>query len=92
VRNFRKHATWYTKCFPGGARLRPTLVAAESIEQLRTALASVDRDAPFPAQGLRVARGKHGGRQRVSLPDGWLENRDDATPPGRDAEDAESGG
>jgi len=92
VRSFRKHATWYTKCFPGGARLRPALVAAESLAQLEAALAGVDRAAPFPEQGLRVARGKHGGRQRVSLPEGWLENPDDATPPGREAEDAESGG
>ena len=29
IRSFRKHATWYTKCFPGGARLRPALVAAD---------------------------------------------------------------
>jgi nifR3 family TIM-barrel protein len=92
IRGFRKHATWYTKCFPGGARLRPALVAAESLAQVEAALADVARDLPFPAQGLRVARGKHAGRQRVSLPEGWLANRDDPTPPGREAEDADSGG
>jgi nifR3 family TIM-barrel protein len=92
IRSFRKHATWYTKCFPGGARVRSALVAAESLAQLADALAGVPREAAFPAQALRVARGKHGGRQRVSLPEGWLTNRDDATPPGREAEDAESGG
>jgi nifR3 family TIM-barrel protein len=92
IRSFRKHATWYTKCFPGGARLRPALVAAESLAQLAEALASVPRELPFPAQALRVTRGKHAGRQRVSLPEDWLRNRDDVTPPGREAEDAESGG
>jgi nifR3 family TIM-barrel protein len=92
IRSFRKHATWYTKCFPGGSRLRPALVAAETLAQLQSALAELDRDAAFPPQALRVARGKHGGRQRVALPEGWLANRDDATPPGREAEDAESGG
>jgi nifR3 family TIM-barrel protein len=92
IRAFRKHATWYTKCFPGGARLRPALVAAESLAGLEGALAGVPRDLPFPVQGLRVARGKHAGRQRVSLPEGWLADRDDATPPGREAEDADSGG
>jgi nifR3 family TIM-barrel protein len=92
IRSFRKHATWYTKCFPGGARLRSALVAAESLVQLADSLAGVPREAPYPAQALRVARGKHGGRQRVSLPEGWLANRDDETPPGREAEDAESGG
>ncbi len=92
VRSFRKHATWYTKCFPGGARLRPRLVHAETLAELRTALADVDRDAPFPLAGLRVPRGKHSGRQRVSLPEGWLANPDDATPPGPEAETADSGG
>jgi nifR3 family TIM-barrel protein len=92
IHSFRKHATWYTKCFPGGARLRPALVAAESLAALADALASVPRAAPFPTQALRVPRGKHGGRQRVALPPGWLERRDDPTPPGREAEDAESGG
>ena len=92
IRSFRKHATWYTKCFPGGARLRPALVAAESLAQLEGALAGIARELPFPAQGLRVARGKHAGRQRVSLPEGWLAKRDDPTPPGREAEDADSGG
>jgi nifR3 family TIM-barrel protein len=92
IRSFRKHATWYTKCFPGSARLRPALVACESLAQLADRLASVPRELPFPEQALRVSRGKHAGRQRVSLPAGWLENRDDVTPPDPEAEDAESGG
>jgi nifR3 family TIM-barrel protein len=92
IRSFRKHATWYTKCFPGGARLRPVLMLAETLAELREALLSVPREAPFPPQALRVPRGKHGGRQRVSLPEGWLANPDDATPPGPEAESADSGG
>jgi hypothetical protein len=41
---------------------------------------------------MRVPRGKASGTQQVSLPPGYLDHRDDATPPGADAEDAFSGG
>ena len=92
VRSFRKHATWYTKGFPGSARLRARLVAAERLEDLAAVLADVDRDAPFPPAALRVPRGKHGGRQRVVLPEGFLALRDDETPPPPEAEDPASGG
>jgi hypothetical protein len=30
---------------------------------------------------MRATRGKHGGTQVVSFPDGYLDNLDDATPP-----------
>jgi nifR3 family TIM-barrel protein len=92
VRSFRKHATWYTKGFAGSARLRARLVAAERLDELAALLTEVDRDEPFPPTALRVPRGKHGGRQRVALPDGFLALRDDATPPPPDAEDPASGG
>ncbi len=92
IASFRKQATWYTKCFPGGARLRPRLVRASSLAELAEALATVDRDEPFPLAGLRVPRGKHAGRQRVSLPEGWLADPDDATPPSPEAESPDSGG
>jgi nifR3 family TIM-barrel protein len=92
VRSFRKHATWYTKCFPGGARLRTRLVAAATLAELREMLAAVEREAPYPREALRVPRGKHGGRQRVSLPPGWLDDPESATPPGPEAEDEDSGG
>jgi nifR3 family TIM-barrel protein len=89
---FRKQATWYTKCFPGGARLRPALVRASSVAELAAALADVDRAEPFPVHGLRVPRGKHAGRQRVSLPEGWLDDPESAVPPSPDAESPDSGG
>jgi nifR3 family TIM-barrel protein len=92
VRMFRKHATWYTKGFAHSARLRDRLIAIETLADLRAILADVERDRPFPAGALRVPRGKHGGTQRVALPEGYLDDRDDATPPGADAEDPSSGG
>ena len=49
-------------------------------------------DLPFPRDALRTPRGKRGGRQRVVLPEGYLSELDDDTPPGADAEDPLSGG
>jgi nifR3 family TIM-barrel protein len=81
VRNFRKHATWYTKGFPGSARLRGELIRIETLDQLEAILAGVAADTPFPPSAMRVPRGKSGGRQRVALPDGYLDDLADATPP-----------
>jgi tRNA-dihydrouridine synthase len=92
LRAFRRHATWYTKGFPASARLRQDLVRVTTLAELRAALASVDRDVPFPPTALRVPRGKHGGTQRVALPDGYLDTLDDDTPPDASAEDPASGG
>ena len=50
------------------------------------------RAQPFPPSAMRVPRGKSAGTQQVSLPEGYLDDLDDATPPGADAEDAGSGG
>ena len=41
---------------------------------------------------MRVPRGKTGGRQTVALPAGYLDDLEDATPPGPEAEAADSGG
>jgi len=92
VRMFRQHGGWYTKGFRGGARLRPRIMAVTTLAALREVLASVAHDDPFPPAAMRVPRGKSSGRQRVVLPEGWLDDRDDPTPPDAEAEDATSGG
>jgi hypothetical protein len=81
MRQFRRHATWYTKGFRGSAQLRQKLTKVCSIDELRTALDSFDSSEPFPPGAMRVKRGKTGGRQRVTLPDGWCDDPNDATPP-----------
>lgn len=90
MRAFRKHSAWYTKCFPGSAQLRESLMRVESLEQLEETISVVDRQTPFPAAAVRVARGKTGGTQKVALPPGYLDQLDDDTPP--EAEDRDSGG
>jgi len=81
MRQFRRHATWYTKGFRGSARMRETLMRIETLEGLRGVLSELDPNEPFPQHAIRVPRGKTSGTQRVALPDGFLDNLDDDTPP-----------
>jgi nifR3 family TIM-barrel protein len=90
VRMFRKHATWYTKGFRGSARARNELVRASTLDELRRLLAGLDPEQRFPPTAIRVPRGKTGGTQKVALPDGYLDQLDDDTPP--EAEDDNDGG
>jgi nifR3 family TIM-barrel protein len=92
LRAFRKHASWYTKGFRGGAPLRERLMHVTRLGELETLLGQADRSQPFPPEAMRVPRGKTAGTQRVSLPEGYLDDLDDATPPSALAELADSGG
>jgi len=90
VRSFRKHATWYTKGFPGSARLRERLIRIESVAELEEILAGADPAVPFPASAMRVPRGKKGGRQKVALPEGYLDDLASAAPPSEELARAEA--
>jgi nifR3 family TIM-barrel protein len=92
MKAFRKHSSWYTKCFPGSAPLRQRLMQVLRLDELREVLAGLDRLLPYPPEAMRVPRGKTGGTQRVVLPEGYLDHLDDDTAPGPEAEAAESGG
>jgi nifR3 family TIM-barrel protein len=92
MKAFRKHSSWYTKCFPGSAPLRQRLMQVVALAELEAVLSVVDRTRPYPPEAVRVPRGKTGGRQRVALPEGYLDSLDDDTPPGVLAEAADSGG
>jgi len=92
MRAFRKHSSWYTKGFRGGAPLRERLMHVTAFSELAALLATVDRAQPFPPDAMRVPRGKASGTQRVALPEGYLDELDDETPPSAAAETADSGG
>jgi nifR3 family TIM-barrel protein len=92
MRAFRKHSSWYTKGFRGGAPLRQRLMQVTRLAELREVLSEVDRAQPFPPDAVRVPRGKTAGRQKVALPEGYLDDLEDDTPPGIEAEAADSGG
>jgi nifR3 family TIM-barrel protein len=92
MRMFRRHATWYVKGFPNSAALRDRLCRIASLADLDRALEGTDPSESFPPVAMRVPRGKSGGVQAVALPEGWLDDLEDPTPPCAAAEDADSGG
>ena len=56
-------------------------VNGETLAELEEILASANADERFPPNAMRLPRGKRGGRQKVALPDGYLDDLEDATPP-----------
>jgi hypothetical protein len=62
------------------------------LAELGEVLGAVDRSLPYPPEAMRVPRGKTGGTQRVSLPEGYLDHLDDDVVPPPEAEAADSGG
>jgi nifR3 family TIM-barrel protein len=76
-KEFRKHVSWYLKGFAAGGRLRHSLALVDSLAALDELLAELDPDEPFPVQELGTPRGRQGSpRNRVVLPDGWLDDTD----------------
>jgi nifR3 family TIM-barrel protein len=92
LRQFRRHATWYTKGFRGSARMRESLMRVETLAGLEEALSRLDPEEGFPVGSMRVPRGKTAGTQKVSLPPGYLEQLDDDTPPEAETLDDLNGG
>ena len=93
MRMFRRHSSWYTKGFRGSAKLRSRLMRVTTLGELESILREVDADEPFPPEAMRVPRGKTAGRQKVSLPEGFLLDRlTDDTPPVHIETPALSGG
>lgn len=81
MRQMRKWAAWYTKGFRGSARAREALVRVERLEDMVTAVRALDLSEHFPVTALRANRAKGGRTQRVVLPEGYLDDLDDDTPP-----------
>ncbi|HWP66685.1 MAG TPA: tRNA dihydrouridine synthase DusB [Candidatus Limnocylindria bacterium] len=77
----RKWCCWYTAGFPGSAAVRRALGGLHTPDDLTRLLGTLDPAAPFPVAALRLHRGKGGRRQRVALPPGYLDDRQDDTPP-----------
>jgi len=90
--SFRKHNGWYTRGFQSSARLRDRLMRVQLLSELEEALATINRQEPFPEHGHLVRRGKRSGTQKVVLPHGFWDDPDDPTPPDSAAEQPISGG
>lgn len=90
--HMRRFGCWYTKCFPGSAKLHPLMQKLTTLADLEPVLAQLPGDLPFPVEALRVKRGKSTGVQTVALPEGYLDNLDDDAAPCAAAEDVTEGG
>ncbi|MEC8252885.1 MAG: tRNA dihydrouridine synthase DusB [Planctomycetota bacterium] len=77
LQQIRKFTGWYLKGFPGTKKKLPALHLVKTIEELEALLADLPRDLPYPLAGLRARRCKDGKTQTVSLPEGFLEARDE---------------
>jgi nifR3 family TIM-barrel protein len=74
---FRKHVSWYLKGFRAGGELRHSLGLVDSLAALDALLEGLDPDEPFPVSELGSPRGRQGSpRERVVLPEGWLDDTD----------------
>ncbi|MEU8823416.1 tRNA dihydrouridine synthase DusB [Streptomyces sp. NPDC048636] len=91
VIDFRKHVAWYTKGFSVGSEMRKRLAIASSLAELDDLLAGLDLDQEWPT-GADGPRGRTSGRNRVVLPDGWLDDPWDRAQVAADAELDTSGG
>ncbi|WP_424531350.1 tRNA dihydrouridine synthase DusB [Sphaerisporangium viridialbum] len=81
VLDFRKHIGWYLKGFTVGAEARRELATAGSLAELGERLALLPQDQPWPVEAADGPRGKSGARERVHLPEGWLDDPYDAAVP-----------
>ena len=89
VVDFRKHVAWYLKGFPVGAEIRRGLAMSSSLAELDGYFARLDPTAPFPVETLGKPRGRTNSPGKVTLPYGWLDDRDDDTvPAGAEMEDS----
>jgi nifR3 family TIM-barrel protein len=80
LRDLRKHMAWYLRGFPIGSELRQGFALVSTLDDLDALLARLDADAPFPADA-EGPRGRQGSPGTVALPEGWLDDPQDATVP-----------
>lgn len=73
--DLRKHMAWYFKGFPVGGEVRRGLGFVSSLADLDEQIARMDPDAEFPVGELGSPRGRQGSpRERVVMPEGWLDD------------------
>ncbi|AHI01857.1 tRNA dihydrouridine synthase DusB [Kutzneria albida] len=80
VRDLRKHMAWYLHGFPVGSTLRRGFAMVSSLAELDELIGQLDHAAPFPAEA-EGPRGRQGSAAKVVLPDGWLDDPEDASVP-----------
>jgi nifR3 family TIM-barrel protein len=89
---FRKHASWYVTGYDLPPGQRQKLCRVQSLDELEDLVAELDPTLEVDPVMLKAPRGKAGSPQKVTLPEGFLANRDDPTPLGAEPLAALSGG
>lgn len=79
-RDFRKHVGWYLRGYPVGGELRRDMAKVSSLEELATLLEPF-ADSEAMAADADGPRGRQGSPAKVALPEGWLDDPEDATVP-----------
>ena len=96
IKDFRKHTAWYLKGYATGPAARRDLQTITHVDHLDSLLArlleEVDPDMALDPESLRIPRSHRNGPRPVVLPEGWLDDPLDATPPPESAEVLVSGG
>ncbi|WP_158847012.1 tRNA dihydrouridine synthase DusB [Saccharothrix deserti] len=90
IRDLRKHMAWYLKGFPVGAELRRNLAMVSTLTELDDLVGRLDPTLEFP-DNADEPRGRQGSPGKVVLPEGWLDDPEDATVPAG-ADEMHSGG
>jgi hypothetical protein len=81
MREFRKHTSWYLTGYPVGGETRRRFGQVRTLAELEDLVAGLDPTLGVVAGGERIRRGHTNGPIRVALPDGYLDDLDDDTPP-----------
>ncbi|GAB2824925.1 tRNA dihydrouridine synthase DusB [Lentzea nigeriaca] len=80
LRDLRKHMAWYWHGFPVGGDTRRAFAMVSSLRQLDDLIGQLDPTVPFP-EHAEGPRGRQGSAAKVVLPEGWLDDPEDATVP-----------
>ncbi|MGQ0840435.1 tRNA dihydrouridine synthase DusB [Actinokineospora sp.] len=80
LRDLRKHMAWYLRGFPVGADLRQRFAMVAGLAELADLIGELDHTAPYPADA-EGPRGRQGAPGKVALPEGWLDDPEDAAVP-----------
>ena len=81
MRDFRRHTGWYLTGYPVGGVARKRLAMASSLVELDELLDALDPAAELPPGSESLPRGHVQGPRHVVLPEHWLRDAMDPTPP-----------
>ncbi len=92
MRDFRKHTAWYMSGYPVGPEVRLRLSQVSSLTELESILGELDPALEMVEGGARIKRGHTNGPIKVSLPEHFLDDRDELVVPDDNDVMALSGG